>query len=874
MLDLDATVCSLVSFLVYFNIIDGEFVYDDIKAILKNDDITNTDKDVWLRMWKNDYWGNPLDYAGSHQSYRPITVVSFKLDRIVFGMRSQNFHLTNILLHCITTYLFCKIAGNICNFKREMKIIAGLTFAVHPIHTEAVSGIVGRADILATLFCLSSVLCYNEFINDNIIIKTKHLQEKNITKKKKRYDYNIENQKTQEIELELKSINYKRTLNELKTTNNINSRKQNCGTDFYKLFKLEDIKRARTKYESLPKKSCEISNKYSKIKAFEMLCLNNKNLNKKLNYQKKENISQKKEGSEFSNNSYKSVQWLLFSFVFATLSLYSKEQGYCSLFICIALDIAKTSILKLESIIRVVVKKRRVLYIFFLAIAITLTRLNMPYFISVVNKNSYFVSGPPKFSRRDNPSAFCNDTTSRWLTFNYLIAQSVLMTVYSHNLCFDWGNLPLVISYWDPRNLVTVLFYTCCVILALKVLKLVFQHDEVDKNSYVPVIFSTSVIFLSLLPASNLFFYVGFVIAERILYLPSVGSTLIMTFFLNKFKKKVKICKATLWVLVFIIIAGMASKTWQRSYEWKNELTLFKSGIVYNPGKSHACLGNLYSNAGLYVQAEQSYKESLKYDEKNSDTYYNLGLLYYNMKKLNLSETCYKKAIQYRPKMALSYLNLGVLFGQTRRLKEAVKSYKKVVDINNPTTRDLNSCNTAKISALYNIGRIMNQQSKFKDSIYYYNEAIKLSNRNNYHQLLHKIYNMMGQSYSYLDFKKAKNCYDKSLETNKTHLMTYLMYSKFLQDNNKTKQAIKLLKKAEKISPSSLISIELGNLLIQSGDKNNGLSKIEQAVIHNKKDYAIKLKVAELYRKHKVLKKSNVFNRTLFNLSSNVNSSS
>ena len=53
-------------------------------------------------------------------------------------------------------------------------------------------------------------------------------------------------------------------------------------------------------------------------------------------------------------------------------------------------------------------------------------------------------------------------------------------------------------------------------------------------------------------------------------------------------------------------------------------LSINRSGIVYNPGKSHACLGNLYSNAGLYVQAEQSYKESLKYDEKNSDTYYNL----------------------------------------------------------------------------------------------------------------------------------------------------------------------------------------------------------------------------------------------------------
>ena len=30
MLDLDATLCSLVSFLVYFNIINGEFVYDDM----------------------------------------------------------------------------------------------------------------------------------------------------------------------------------------------------------------------------------------------------------------------------------------------------------------------------------------------------------------------------------------------------------------------------------------------------------------------------------------------------------------------------------------------------------------------------------------------------------------------------------------------------------------------------------------------------------------------------------------------------------------------------------------------------------------------------------------------------------------------------
>lgn len=39
-------------------------------------------------------------------------------------------------------------------------LLAGLLFASHPIHTEAVSGVVGRADVGAALFFLLSLLCY------------------------------------------------------------------------------------------------------------------------------------------------------------------------------------------------------------------------------------------------------------------------------------------------------------------------------------------------------------------------------------------------------------------------------------------------------------------------------------------------------------------------------------------------------------------------------------------------------------------------------------------------------------------------------------------------------------------------------------------
>ncbi|CAH1993199.1 unnamed protein product [Acanthoscelides obtectus] len=43
----------------------------------------------------------------------------------------------------------------------QFAALAGLLFAVHPVHTEAVTGIVGRADVLACIFFLLSLLAYH-----------------------------------------------------------------------------------------------------------------------------------------------------------------------------------------------------------------------------------------------------------------------------------------------------------------------------------------------------------------------------------------------------------------------------------------------------------------------------------------------------------------------------------------------------------------------------------------------------------------------------------------------------------------------------------------------------------------------------------------
>ncbi|KAI5711133.1 hypothetical protein M8J75_014417 [Diaphorina citri] len=127
-----------------------------------------TNPDVQLKtpvgdLFNNDYWGTPITSPNSHGSYRPLTVLTFRLNYLACGLKPRSFHLINNLLHSAITYLVYILSSYVLP-NRRARLFASLIFAVHPIHTEAVSGIVGRADLLCTLFYLSTILIYIKWI--------------------------------------------------------------------------------------------------------------------------------------------------------------------------------------------------------------------------------------------------------------------------------------------------------------------------------------------------------------------------------------------------------------------------------------------------------------------------------------------------------------------------------------------------------------------------------------------------------------------------------------------------------------------------------------------------------------------------------------
>lgn len=81
---------------------------------------------------------------------------------------------------------------------------------------------------------------------------------------------------------------------------------------------------------------------------------------------------------------------------------------------------------------------------------------------------------------------------------------------------------------------------------------------------------------LPFLPASNLFFPVGFVVAERVLYMPSMGWCLLVAHGWRLVaKKRAKLAAAS---LIFLLLA-FSAKTYVRNWDWKTEYSIFASGL-------------------------------------------------------------------------------------------------------------------------------------------------------------------------------------------------------------------------------------------------------------------------------------------------------
>lgn len=240
----------------------------------------------------------------------------------------------------------------------------------------------------------------------------------------------------------------------------------------------------------------------------------------------------------------------------------------------------------------------------------------------------------PSFKAVDNPVQASNSTLTRIVTQNYLYALNIWLLLCPDWLCFDWalGTIKLIEDLSDVRLVFIAVFYLFIVLL--------FIYG--NRNELIAL----SLMVLPFLPASGII-KVGFVIAERVLYIPSIGFCILVSmglYKLRRFHPKIE------YMIVFssiLLIAAMIAKSYTRSIEWSNEETLFRSAlrVCGNNAKVHYNVARVAAENNQRDIALKHYKQAIELYPDYESALMNLGNLYRENNDLEMAEYYLKKSV-------------------------------------------------------------------------------------------------------------------------------------------------------------------------------------------------------------------------------------
>jgi tetratricopeptide (TPR) repeat protein len=209
--------------------------------------------------------------------------------------------------------------------------------------------------------------------------------------------------------------------------------------------------------------------------------------------------------------------------------------------------------------------------------------------------------------------------------------------------------------------------------------------------------------------------------ADRYFYLSSIGLFLIIgsgiSFIFKKYRDKLQYIKNSVIFVSVVAFVLLSILTYQRTYAWQNNYTLYTNVIENYPNAKGAYFGlaKYYKDNKDYSDALKMLNKTLELDPRHNEAYYNLGNLYYELKQYDKSIDAFNKSIEINPRYSKIYTNLGSSYIGMNDYINAEKSFKTAIQIN---SNDYNAYN--------NLGIIYYKLKRVDESIEMLNNAIKI----------------------------------------------------------------------------------------------------------------------------------------------------
>ncbi|MCW3070468.1 MAG: bacteriophage receptor-2C outer rane subunit [Bacteroidetes bacterium] len=334
-----------------------------------------------------------------------------------------------------------------------------------------------------------------------------------------------------------------------------------------------------------------------------------------------------------------------------------------------------------------------------------------------------------------------------------IFARYMMKLVYPYQLSYDYSfNQIPVIGLFSPLALLGLFFLGLLVFAG-------FRYFKKDVLISIGIAF----ILLPLFLTGNLFFNIGATMADRFLFISTIGSSLLicrLVFHLSKtdLQKNFPAAKAS---YVFIPVLLLFSvKTYTRNGDWKDDATLFASDVntVPNSARAHynyatALMNNMYKTVNSETAAKKEFELCLSIDTAYYDALINFGSVYSRQKEYAAAISTYRKALLINPADHQLYANIGEAFYRSKQPDSA---------------------------------------------IFYLDKAHALGNR------LIGSYNISGTAwFEKKEYGKACKEYEKGLQVDSSSADLYLNYGNALAMSNRDQEAIKAFQRSYKLNPEN-----------------------------------------------------------------------
>jgi protein O-mannosyl-transferase len=148
-----------VTFCTYSNSLHAPFLMDSNQVVLSDPRVRAATSGDLARILSEPY--TPLTGL-----YRPVTTLSYLFNYAVLsnGPSQTGYHWFNLILHGVTAALVYALALAVFE-QLPVAVLVTAIWSLHPVQAEAVTNIVGRADMLAAFGVLAALFCHRKAVH-------------------------------------------------------------------------------------------------------------------------------------------------------------------------------------------------------------------------------------------------------------------------------------------------------------------------------------------------------------------------------------------------------------------------------------------------------------------------------------------------------------------------------------------------------------------------------------------------------------------------------------------------------------------------------------------------------------------------------------